>query len=101
MQSAQEEVKSQTQAHLERVQKLLGNGTLKQIDRLINGLRPVEIARLLQSSPPPSRQIIWDLIEKDSIGEVLEDLPEDIRGEFLRSMEAHEVVGFTEGLRNR
>ena len=98
MQSAQEEVKSQTQAHLERVQKLLGNGTLKQIDRLINGLRPVEIARLLQSSPPPSRQIIWDLIEKDSIGEVLEDLPEDIRGEFLRSMEAHEVVGFTEGL---
>lgn len=98
MQSAHEEVKSQTQAHLERVQKLLGNGTLKQIDRLINGLRPVEIARLLQSSPPPSRQIIWDLIEKDSIGEVLEELPEEIRGEFLRSMDAQEVVGFTEGL---
>lgn len=98
MQQTNEEIKSQTQSHLSRVQKLLGSGTVKQIDRLINGLRPVEIARLLQSSPPPSRQIIWNLIENDSIGEVLEDLPEDIRREFLRSMDAHEVVGFTEGL---
>lgn len=98
MQLSNDEIKSKTQLNLARVQRLLGSGAMKQINRLINGLRPVEIARLLQSSPPASRQIIWDLIDKESIGEVLEDLPEEIRKEYLSSMDPQEVVGLTEGL---
>lgn len=98
MQQAIEEKESQTQVHLARVQALLGSGTVRQIQRMVNGLKPVEIARLLESSPPPSRNVLWDLVNKDMSGEVLEELHEDIQAEFLRGMEAHEVAQLTEGM---
>ena len=98
MQTVAEERKNRTQAHLGRVQGLLDKGTIQQIKRMLDGLRPVEIARLLQSSPPPSRSILWELVNDDIAGEVLEELPDDIQAEFLRDMDAEELVKITEGL---
>ncbi|MFL0810169.1 MAG: magnesium transporter [Agarilytica sp.] len=95
-QSTAEESKSQT--HLARVHTLLGSGTVNQLDKMINSLRPVEIARLLQSSPPPSRSVIWDLVDKETAGEVLEELPDDIQTEFIRDLDTEEIVELTEGL---
>lgn len=96
MQGNVEESKSQT--HLARVQGLLGRGTVHQIGKMVNSLRPVEIARLLESSPPPSREVIWDLVDKDAAGEVLEELPEDIQSEFIRDLDADQLIELTEGL---
>lgn len=96
MQQAIDDVKSQ--AHLARVQNLLGSGTVRQIEKLVNGLRPVEIARLLQSSPPAARTVVWDLIDKDAVGEVLEELPEEIRAGFIRDLDAGQLAELTEGL---
>ncbi len=84
--------------HLARVQALLGQGTVHQLGKMVNGLRPVEIARLLESSPPPSREVIWDLVDKDTAGEVLEDLPEEIQAEFIRDLDADQLLELTEGL---
>ncbi len=84
--------------HLARVQALLGQGTVHQLGKMVNGLRPVEIARLLESSPPPSREVIWGLVDKDTAGEVLEDLPEDIQAEFIRDLDADQLIELTEGL---
>ncbi len=84
--------------HLARVQGLLGRGTVHQLGKMVNGLRPVEIARLLESSPPPSREVIWGLVDKDTAGEVLEDLPEDIQAEFIRDLDADQLIELTEGL---
>lgn len=89
---------SLTQAHLARVQSLLGNGTVHQLRQMVNGLLPVQIARLLESSPPPSRSVLWDLIDKSTVGEVLEELPEEIRAEFLLDIEAEQLAELTEGL---
>lgn len=98
MQHVSEEVVNQTQAHLARLHNLVDGGTLQQVRQLLNSLRPVELARLLQSSPPSSRRFIWSLIGKDSIGEVLEELPEEIRGEFLLNLNTEELIEFTEAL---
>lgn len=98
MQQIAEESKSLTQAHLARVQSLLGNGTVHQLRQMVNGLLPVQIARLLESSPPASRSVLWDLIDKTTVGEVLEELPEEIRAEFLLDIEAEQLAELTEGL---
>ncbi|VUD59941.1 Magnesium transporter MgtE [Thalassocella blandensis] len=87
-----------SQAHLARVQALLGGGTVRQIEKLVNGLRPVEIARLLQSSPPAARTVVWDLIDKEVIGEVLEELPEEVRAGFIRDLDAEQLAELTGGL---
>ncbi len=89
---------SQSHTHLARVQALLGSGTVHQIGKMVNSLRPVEIARLLESSPPPSREVIWGLVDKDAAGEVLEELPEDIQAEFIRDLDADQLIELTEGL---
>ncbi len=97
MQAAVEN-QDKTQTQLGRIQNLLDKGTVQQTKRLIDGLRPVEVARLLQSSPPPSRSLLWELINEDAAGEVLEELPEEIQSEFLRKMDAEELIKITEGL---
>ncbi len=101
MQAAPEETvsnASMTQAHLGKLQDLVGKGTMLQLRQMINGLRPVEIARLIESAPPPSRSVIWDFVDKNTLGEVLEELPEDIRSNYLTSIEAEDIAELTSEL---
>lgn len=87
-----------TQAQLGEINEALESGTFIQVRRMLNGLQPVEIAHLLESSPPPSRRVLWRLIDKDLEGDVLQELSEDIQGQFLRGMDTAEVVEITEGM---
>lgn len=98
MQPVLEELNSRTQAHLGRVQDLLGKGTMHQIRQMVNGLRPVDIARLIESAPPAARTVIWELVDNATLGEVLEELSEDILSDFLSSKDAEDIAALTEGL---
>lgn len=81
-----------------QIQTALGSGTFQQVRRMINALTPVEIARLIESTPPPSRTILWELIDRESAGEVLEELSYDVQTQFLRRMNTEDLVQITEGL---
>lgn len=87
-----------TQAHLGEIKEALGSGTFRQIRRLLNGLRAAEIAHLLESSPAPSRAILWQLLDNDLEGDVLQELSEDVRAQILRGMEAAKVAEITESM---
>lgn len=98
MQTATDEIKHPARAHIERIHNMLDSGTLRHLGRLVNGLKPVEIARLIESSPPPSRTILWDLVDKSVAGEVIEELPDDLQSQFLSEMNTEALVELTEGL---
>ncbi len=98
MQQAAEEIHNQTQTQLGKIQALLESGTLKPVQRMLNGLQPVEIARLIASSPPPFRTILWELVDREIAGEVVEELPYDVQNQFLRKMDTQDLVELTEGL---
>ncbi|WNO09583.1 magnesium transporter [Teredinibacter sp. KSP-S5-2] len=98
MQAPAEEIKHPSRVHIERIHNMLDGGTLRQIARLVNGLKPVEIARLIESSPPPSRTLLWELVDKSSTGEVIEELPDELRSHILSDMDAEAVAEITEGL---
>ncbi|HMW70910.1 MAG TPA: magnesium transporter, partial [Cellvibrionaceae bacterium] len=93
-----EERQSATQEHLGRIRALMESGTFQQVRRMLKALTPVEIARLISSSPAPSRPLIWGFVDKDDAGEVLEELPADIQSEFLSQMNTKDLVAMTEGL---
>ncbi len=82
---------------LDQIQGLLESGTFKQARRSINVLSPVEIARLIESSPPPSRAILWELIDQDVSAEVMEHLHFDVQNQFLQKMNTEDLVQLTEG----
>jgi len=93
-----EDSSNQTQTQLAAIKALLDGGASHQLRQTINALRPFEIARLIESSPAPSRAVLWELIDQSSLGEVIEALPEDIRVHFLKDADAEYIAELTEGL---
>lgn len=99
MPSTEQEKLDNTQAHLSHLSELLdNNGEMRSVRRMLNGLKPIDIARLLESSPPPSRKIIWSMIEDHRRGEVLQEISDELTGQILKTMNTQEVADITEDL---
>jgi magnesium transporter len=89
--------KSQARQRLRSLGEALDSGALKQVARILNGgLSPSDIAHLLESSPPRQRSLLWNLVDKQLEGEVLQYLNEDIRGDFLSKFNAQELADLIE-----
>ena len=92
-------VEQDTQQHLQTVTDSLESGGTMQIKYLLNGALPAQdVARLLESSPPKERRLLWDLIEQKNEGEILQYLSEDISVQFLKEMDTEQLVAVTEQL---
>ncbi|MCT8469497.1 magnesium transporter [Chromohalobacter canadensis] len=89
----------QLQPRLDRLSEALESGALDQARRMLNrGLAPVDVAHLLESTPPRERNVLWELVEPELQGDVLQYLGDDIQSEFLSRMDAEQLVSATEGL---
>jgi magnesium transporter len=91
-----EEVKALTQ--LDALSEALENGTTGNVKHLLKALPAADIAHLLESSPPPTRLVLWQLVDLEDEGEILQDLSDDVQAQILRRMDAKEVATVTEGL---
>lgn len=99
MTSTHNEALEKTQAHLSQLSEMLeSNGEIRSVKRMLNGLKPIDISRLLESSPPPSRKILWTMVEDRRRGEVLQEISDELTGEILKTMNTQEVADITEGL---
>jgi magnesium transporter len=85
-------------ARLASLRAALDSGTLRGAQRMVNALHPAEIAHLLESLPPPQRELTWELVDRELDGDVLIELSEEVRSELIREMDAHEIVAAAEGL---
>ncbi len=89
---------NKTQARLDKLSLALDSGTMVEVSRMLDGLRPADIAHLLESSPPRERHILWRLIDVDREAEILPELSYELQQHFLLQMDAQEVASITEGL---
>ena len=87
MPSIEENNINNTQKHLSLVSDVLeNNGEMRSVKRMLNGLKPVDISRLLESSPPPTRKVLWSMVDDDVRGEVLQEISDDLTGQILKTM---------------
>ena len=87
------------QSHLDRLNEALDSGEFQQIRFTLNhALRPTEVARLIEKSPPKERQVLWNLISSELEPEVLQHLSDDVQAEILSRMDTEEVLALTESL---
>jgi magnesium transporter len=86
------------QKTLDKLSTALSSGTFVDVQRMLNGLLPADVAHLLESSPPKFRHILWQMVEVDREGEILGEMGDDLRAQFLGQMDATEVAQLTEGL---
>ena len=88
-----------TPSQLDLLSRALGSEELRQLRFMLNrGLRPVEAARLLEKTPPKERQLLWNLLNKENEGKVLQHLGDDIQTDIIGRMDANELLLVTEGL---
>ena len=86
-------------AKLHSLNAALESGALTKVQRILNsGLAPADVAHLIESSPPKARKILWDLVDKDLEGEVLQYLSEELQSHFLADMSAEELIDLTADL---
>ena len=84
--------------HALELSQAIDQGLLFQVRQMMKTLPTAGIAHLLESSPPKTRSVLWQLIDKESEGEVIQYLNEDLQHEILSELNAKEVVELTEGL---
>ena len=83
---------------LARLGNAIDTGTLNQVRHILNNLSPPDIAHQLETAPPRLRNILWEIVDPEISGEVLQELSDDIQLEFLNQMDGAEVASMTEGL---
>jgi len=90
---------TETKSNLDKLNEALDCGEFRQIRFTLNrALRPTEVARLIEKSPPKERQILWNLISGDLEAEVLQHLGDEIQADILSRMNSEEVLALTESL---
>jgi magnesium transporter len=82
----------QHETRLDFLTTAIENGSLFQVQQMLNALHPAEIAHLIESSPASQRKVLWELVESDNEGEVLVELGEEVRKSLVQDMETGEVV---------
>ena len=87
-----------TENQLQELAIALETGTMQHARRMLNELRPAEIAHLLESIPHTERNLIWDLVDADKEGEVLIELGDELRATLLHNMSLQDIVSATEGM---
>ena len=83
---------------LAALREAIDEGAVRSAERMINSLHPAEIAALLESLPPPRREIVWELTDPELDGEVLIELSESVRNQLIRDMDPAELAAATEDL---
>ncbi len=92
------DIEDSTKLQLETLYEALNSGTFKQVRKMLNGLAPADVAHLIESSPPKTREVLWALIDEESEGEVLQHLSEEVRSYFLTHMDTRQLVAISETL---
>ncbi len=86
------------QQRLQEVNAALSGGMFVYVRKLLQKLPPFDIALILESSTAKSRPVLWQLIDPDDHGEVLEELSEEVRKGILKSMRPEKVAALAEGM---
>ncbi|MDX1692153.1 MAG: magnesium transporter [Ketobacteraceae bacterium] len=80
------------QQTLQAFNEALDSGTFVEVRHMLRAMAPAEVAHLIESSPPRSRNIIWKLIDQEEEGEILQYLNEEIAADFLRHRDTQDII---------
>ena len=86
------------QKRLQEVNQALGSGMFVYVRKLLQNMPAYDLALILESSTAKSRPVLWQLIDPDNQGEVLEELNEEVRKGILKSMRPEKLAAVAEGM---
>jgi magnesium transporter len=87
-----------TQLRLLEVKQALDSGMFVHVRRMLHSTPACDIALLLESCPPKGRAVLWQLVDPEQHGDILEELAEDVKDSIIRLMDPELVAAATEGM---
>ncbi|WP_394130287.1 magnesium transporter [Shewanella maritima] len=87
-----------TEQRLNRLTQALGSGMFVHVRNMLHDMAPSDVALILESSPPKSRQVLWQLIDQEHTGEILEELGEELKDTLISSMSPEKLAQATAGM---
>lgn len=87
-----------SQEKLQQINQALNSGMFVFVRKIFQQMPAYDIALLLESSPAKSRNLLWQLVDTDYHGEVLEELSEEVRKGILIDMTPEKVAAAAEGM---
>ncbi len=90
--------KEQTHNHLRAVSDALDSGMFVHVRRMLHALPAYDVALLIESTTPSARSVLWQLIDPDQHGDILEELSEDIKDGIIQEMDPEHVAAAIEGM---
>ena len=94
------EVSEQEYSHqrLQQVNDALDSGMYVYVRKLLQDMPAFDLSLLLESSPTKSRIVLWQLIDADHHGDVLEELSEEVRKSILKTIRPETLAAAAEGM---
>ena len=86
------------QLRLQQVNDAINSGMFVYVRNLFQEMPAYDLALMLESSTAKTRLVLWQLIDPDLHGEVLEELNEEVRKTILKSMAPEKVAAVAEGM---
>ncbi|WP_421133649.1 magnesium transporter [Alteromonas sp. A079] len=80
------------QNQLRALNLALNNGQFVSVRKLLLELPPSDVAHILESSPSRTRDELWELIDSDFHGDIIEELSDDVRNGIISKMLPANVV---------
>lgn len=87
----------ETQDQLHAFLEALESRAFDDVRRMLRGMSAAETANLIESSPLRARNLLWQLIDKDVEGDVLQYLNEELAAYFLRHRNTEDILSLVEG----
>lgn len=87
-----------TRQRLDKLNQALSSGMFVHVRDMLHNMAASDIAHILESSPPRTRQVLWQLIDQTHAGEILEELGEELKDSLIRAMEPSRVAKATAGM---
>ncbi|VCU69523.1 Magnesium transporter MgtE [Pigmentiphaga humi] len=69
-----------------------------ELSALLEDLHPADVAFILESLPKEDRQVVWQLVHADRVGEILLEVADWVRESLISTMDQQELVAATENL---
>lgn len=86
------DMSAQASLAVTRVTDALRSGTTSDVAAVLADISPGDIAHLISSSPPLTRDELWTLLDHEQEADVLNELPDDIRNTFLAELQPEAVA---------
>ena len=88
----------QNEQRLNQLNNALSSGMFVHVRQMMHDMSASDVALVLESSPPQTREVLWQLVDPEQTGDILDELSEELKDNFILSMAPERLADIARGM---